>query len=113
VLLLLHTTLKVFFVTTFEHKKPAMEDSTRRATTNKGLHVNQRVSGAIGDYIEGPTKRRRHQRLYGHIISAIGERKYMVRLDDGGKKECSSALLRVEKMHTNVPPNAHGNYSRA
>jgi hypothetical protein len=82
-----------------------MEDSTRRATANKRLHVNQRVSGSVGEYIEGPTKRRRRQRLYGHIISAIGERKYMVRFDDGSEKECSSALLRVEKMHTNVPPD--------
>ena len=82
-----------------------MEDSTRRATANKRLHVNQRVSGAVGDYIPGPTKRRRRHRLYGHIISAVGERKYLVRFDDGSERECSSALLRVEKMHTNVPPD--------
>ena len=78
-----------------------MEDSTRRATANKRLYVNQRVSGAIGDYIEGLTKCRRHHRLYGHVISDVGERKYLVRFDDGSEKECSSALLRVEKMHTN------------
>jgi hypothetical protein len=95
--------VKVFFVTTFELNKPAMEDSNRRATTNKRLHVNQRVSGSVREYIEGPTKRRHCQRLYGHIISAIGEQKYMVRFDDGSKKECSSAFLRVEKMHTSVP----------
>jgi hypothetical protein len=31
------------------------------------------------------------------------------------KKKCSSALLRVEKMHkcTSRHPNAHGNYFRA
>jgi hypothetical protein len=82
-----------------------MEDSTRRAQANKRLHVNQRVSGAVGDYIEGPTKRRRRQRLFGHIISAVGERKYLVRFDDGSEKECSSALLKVEKIHANVPPD--------
>jgi hypothetical protein len=82
-----------------------MEDSTKRATANKRLHVNQIVSGAVGDYIEGPTKQRHRQRLYGHIISAVGEQKYMVRFDDGSEKECSSVLLRVEKMHTNVPPD--------
>jgi hypothetical protein len=43
--------------------------------------------------------------LYGHVISAIGEWKYFIRFDDGSEKECSSALLRVEKMHMNVPPN--------
>jgi len=29
----------------------------------------------------------------------------MVTFDDGSEKECSSALLRVEKMHTNIPPD--------
>jgi hypothetical protein len=82
--------LKVFFVTTFELKKLAMEDSTRRAKASKRLHMKQRVSGSVGEYIEGSTKRRRHQRLYGNIISAIGEWKYMVRFDDGSEKECSS-----------------------
>jgi hypothetical protein len=82
-----------------------MEDSTRRAKANKRLHVNQRVSGAVRDYIEGPTKRRCHQRLFGHIICAVGERKYLARFDDGSEKECSSALLKVEKMHANVPPD--------
>jgi hypothetical protein len=38
-----------------------MEDSTRRATANKRLHVSQRVSGADGDYIEDPTKHQRCQ----------------------------------------------------
>jgi hypothetical protein len=82
-----------------------MEDSTRRATANKRLHVNQRVSGAIRDYIPGPTKHQHCHRLYGHIISAIGEWKYLVRFDNVNEKECSSALLRVEKMHMNVPPD--------
>jgi hypothetical protein len=82
-----------------------MEDSTRRATAKKRLHVNQRVSGAIRDYIPGPTKHQHGHRLYGHIISAIGEWKYLVRFDNGSEKECSSALLRVEKMHMNVPPD--------
>jgi hypothetical protein len=59
-------------------KKKNMEDARRRATANKRLHVNQRVSGAVGEYIEGPTKRRRRQRLFGHIICAVGERRYMV-----------------------------------
>jgi hypothetical protein len=41
--------------------------------------------------------------LFRHIISAVGEWKYLVRFDDGSEKECSSALLKVEKMHANVP----------
>jgi len=76
-----------------------MEDSRRRATGNKRLHVNQRVSGAVGEYVDGPTKRRRRQRLYGYVISAIGEKKYLVKFDDGSEKECSSNILRVERSH--------------
>jgi hypothetical protein len=72
-----------------------MEDITKRSTATRILHVKQRVSGAIKD--------EPHQRLYGHIISAIGEWKYLVRFDNGSEKECSSAVHRVEKMHTNVP----------
>jgi len=82
-----------------------MEDSARRATANKRLHVHQRVSGAVGEYIQGPTKRRRRQRLFGQIISAVGEKKYLVRFDNGSEKECSSALLRVEKSHESLPPD--------
>jgi hypothetical protein len=82
-----------------------MEDSARRATANKRLHVHQRVSGAVGEYIQGPTKHCHHQRLCRHIISAIGEKKYLVRFDDGSEKECSSALLRVAKSHASLPPD--------
>ncbi len=104
-LLLLHTVLKKKIVTTLESKKRAMEDIARRATANKRLHVNQRVSGALGEYMEGPTKRHHHQRLYGHIVSAIGERKYLVRFDDGTEKECPSAVLRVERVAASLPPD--------
>ena len=82
-----------------------MEDSARRATANKRLHVNQRFSGALEDHMDGPTKRRHHQRLFGHILSAVGERKYLVRFDDGTEKECPSAVLTVEKVVANLPPD--------
>jgi hypothetical protein len=82
-----------------------MEDSARRATANKRLHVNQRFSGALEDHMDGPTKRRHHQRLFGHILSAVGERKSLARFDDGTEKECPSAVLRVEKVVANLPPD--------
>jgi hypothetical protein len=50
-----------------------MEDSARRATANKRLHVNQRVSGALGDYMEGLTKRYHHHKIFGHILCAVEE----------------------------------------
>jgi hypothetical protein len=84
-----------------------MEDSIRRATASKRLYVNQRVSGAVGDYIEGPTKRRLRQCLYGIIVGAVGGKRYMVRFDNGTEKECASSTLGVEKMHTSLPPDVN------
>jgi hypothetical protein len=55
--------------------------------------------------MEDPTKRRHHQRLFGHIISAVGERKYLVRFDDGTEKECPSAVLREERVAASLPPD--------
>ena len=49
----------------------------------KRIAVHQRVSGSFGDWVEGPTKRRRRQRLYGQVLSAIGEKKYLVWFDNG------------------------------
>jgi hypothetical protein len=58
---------QVFFtmVAVLNEKKKKMEDSTRRANTNKRLHVNQRVSGALGEYIDGPTKCRCQNGILG------------------------------------------------
>jgi hypothetical protein len=53
--------------------------------------------------MEGPTKRHRHQRLFGHIVSAVGERKYLVQFDDGTEKECPSAVLKVERVAASLP----------
>lgn len=50
-----------------------MEHRAGRTTSYKRLHVNQRVLGALGEYREDPTKRHRRQRLYGHIVSAVGK----------------------------------------
>jgi hypothetical protein len=40
----------------------------RRANAKKRLHVNQRVSGALGEYINGPNKHCCQNRIVGHII---------------------------------------------
>ncbi len=82
-----------------------MEDTVRKTTANKRLLVNQRVSGAVGDYLQGPTKNRQQQRLYGNILSAVGERRYLVRFDNVLEKECTSAVLRVETTHSSLPPD--------
>jgi hypothetical protein len=55
--------------------------------------------------MEGPTKRRQRQRLFGTIVSAVGGQKYLVRFDDGTEKECPSVILRVEKVVASLPPD--------
>ena len=50
----------------------------RRTAPQKRLATNQRVSGAVGNFIEGgPSKRRRHERWFGHIVQAVGEKKVL------------------------------------
>jgi hypothetical protein len=43
--------------------------------------------------------------LYGYVISAVGEKKYLVKFDDGSEKECSSNILQVERLHASIPPD--------
>ncbi len=76
-----------------------------RSRAPKRLAIHQRVSGSFGDWIEGPAKRRRRQRLFGQIVSAVGEKKYLVTFDNGVEIECFSNTLRVEKIHEALPPD--------
>jgi hypothetical protein len=80
-------------------------ESGRRAGGQKRLCPNQRVSGSVGEFIEGPSKRRRRQRLFGRVIRAVGEKKYLVRFDNGEEKECPSNILKVESIVTSLPPD--------
>jgi hypothetical protein len=50
-----------------------MESGGQRAP-QKQIATNQRASGAAGKFIEGPSKRCRRQRWFGHIIQAMGEK---------------------------------------
>jgi len=78
----------------------------RRTASQKRLAPNQRVSGAVGEFIEGgPTKRRRRQRLFGHIIRATGERRYSVHFVNGKEKELPSNVLKVESAAASIPPD--------
>jgi hypothetical protein len=80
-------------------------ESGRRAGGQKRLCPNQRVSGSVGEFIEGPSKRRRRQRLFGHVVRAVGGKKYLVRFDNGEEKECPSNILKVESIVTSLPPD--------
>ncbi len=80
-------------------------ETGRRAAGQKRLCPNQRVSGSVGEFIEGPSKRCRRQCLFGHVIRAVGEKKYLVRFDNWEEKECSSNILKVESMAASLPPD--------
>jgi hypothetical protein len=71
----------------------------------KRLSPNQRVLGAVGEFVQGPSKRRRRQRWFGHIITAVGEKKYLVRFDNGEERELPSAVLKVEHAAASIPPD--------
>ena len=77
----------------------------RRMVGQKRLSPNQRVSGAVGEFVQGPSKRRRRQRWFGHIITAVGEKKYLVRFDNGEERELPSAVLKVEQDTESIPPD--------
>lgn len=77
----------------------------RRSAPQKRLASNQRVSGAVGNFIEGPSKRRRRERWFGHVLRAVGEKKYLIRFDNGEEKEFPSAVLKVEHMIASLPPD--------
>jgi hypothetical protein len=77
-----------------------------RTTKQKHLITKQRVSGAVGDYIPGPTKRRRQQRVFGKIVRSVGENHYPVRFDNREEKELSSSVLKVENIIAALPPDA-------
>ena len=77
----------------------------RRSAPQKRLASNQRVSGAVGNFIEGPSKRRRRERWFGHVLRAVGEKKYLIRFDNGEEKELPSAVLKVEHMIASLPPD--------
>jgi hypothetical protein len=87
-----------------------MEVGGRRAS-QKRLAPNQRVSGSVGEFIEGPSKRCRRQRWFGHIIRAVGERKYLVRFDNGEERELPSAVLKVEHIVASTPPRYFDTYA--
>ncbi len=81
-------------------------EGSRCTASQKRLIPDQRVSGAVGNYIPGPTKRRHQERLFGYIVHYIGENRYLVRFDNGEEKELPSAVLKVESIVAALPPDA-------
>ncbi len=48
-------------------------EAGRRKASQKQLAPNQRVSGAVRDFIEGPEKKMSPTATIGYIIQAVGE----------------------------------------
>ena len=80
-------------------------EGSRRTASQKRLIPDQRVSGAAGNYIPGPTKRRHWERLFGYVVRSVGENRYLVRFDNGEEKELPSAVLKVESIVAALPPD--------
>lgn len=67
----------------------------RRA--RKRMVAGMRVSGKHGEYIvatEGGRKSR--QRIYGYVMEASGNNKYLVQFDCNMEKECFLNTLKIE-----------------
>ena len=66
--------------------------------------AGMRVSGKHGEYVvaaEGGRKSR--QRIYGYVMEASGNNKYLVRFDCNVEKECFSNTLKIEGDEAAVP----------
>ena len=84
----------------------ADNEETQRATRQKRIAIETRVSGKFGDFIDDPLSagRRKRARIYGVVVQAIDSRKYKVLFDNGTTTECYSNSLRVESA-TSTPPD--------
>jgi hypothetical protein len=75
------------------------------------LCPNQRISGSVGEFSDGPSKRHHQQQWFGYIVRAAGEKKYQVRFDIGEERECASNILKVEHIAASLPSRYSYSYS--
>jgi hypothetical protein len=74
----------------------------------KRLTANQRVSACVGAYItdEANAKTKKKQRLYGFVVKATAEKKYLVKFDNlSTAMDVASNCLRVESPGASLPPD--------
>ena len=65
-----------------------------------------RVSGKHGDYVNSPESRRKsRERVYGYVIEAKENNRYLIRFDNNIEKECFSNTLKIEQDAAAVPPS--------
>jgi len=79
-----------------------------RTTRVKILQPQTRVSGAVGEFIDDGSKRRKRRRLYGIVLQATSRNRYMVSFDATPAPivlEVVSNSLRVEHIAAALPPD--------
>ena len=70
----------------------------------KRMVAGMRVSGKHGEYIAGAEgARKSRERIYGYVIEAKENNKYLIRFDNNTEKECFSNTLKIEQDAAGVP----------
>lgn len=78
----------------------------KRKGMEKMIVVGARISAQCGELIQNPRGsqyRRVRERLFGKVISSIGENKYKILLDNGIEKDIHSNALRLEESSAGIP----------
>jgi len=78
-----------------------------RTKTQKRLVNGQRISACVGNYIaDQKAEGKKKERLFGNIIKAVGERRYLVQFDnETNPRELGSQVLKVETIGASLPPD--------
>jgi len=80
------------------------------ATATSGRRAERRitpgthVSGSHGELRSNPDIRRRvKERMYGHVVEAVGSDKYKVLFDNGKELVCPSRRIQTERATASIP----------
>lgn len=105
----IHFNHLIFFLHAFyDGESPALMSAPPRTTRVKILQPQTRVSGAVGEFIEDGSTRRKRRRLYGTVLQATSCNRYMVSFDATPSPivlEVPSNSLRVEHAAAALPPD--------
>ena len=100
--------LLAIFKASYVGESAASMNEPARTTRVKILQPQTRVSGAVGEFIEDGSRRRKRRRLYGTVLHATSHNRYMVSFDATPTPmvlEVASNSLRVEHATAALPPD--------
>jgi hypothetical protein len=88
----------------------ACAPAASRTKPQKRLINGQRVSACVGNYIAGAhadvVQGKRRERLFGNIVKAVAERRYLVKFDNEvAPRNIGSQVLKVESIGATLPPD--------